>query len=360
MTIKPALKSAITILETPATQLRIGTRWRFYLLPQLWGGVRTKNIIELFNGELSISDIAGRAGMELPMVESLVRELQHLNLVDLYRTPISYLRRYNSELGRIEEVSDTDENRHDYAIEAFLNRMELECDATTFHSGDLDGGRSAVLGRRNFSILIFGQGKIVNALLGLLSASGFSKVVVINRVGTKDPSIKITEGDVAGGYVGRSDIGEPRRKILHDIRNSSQLFNEPKAEVQKPELIISVGHPAPDSIQRWMADNTPHLLVDVATSADVRIGPLVYPGKSPCYRCVQLSENSALLSTKSPEVGSALSLSVASAIALDAIALADRARSIYLATSYIHSSHHYHQPEIQHWSQHHACGCAWS
>jgi hypothetical protein len=360
MTIKPALKSAITILETPSAQLRIGTRWRFYALPNQWSGMRTKHLIELFTGELSIPEIATRAGIKIDAVESLVRELQQLNLVDLQRTPISYLRRYNSELGRIEEVSDSDEVRHDYAIEAFLHRMELECDATTFYAGDHDGGRSAVLGRRNFSILIFGQGKIVNALLGVLSASGFSKVVVINRVSTKDPSLKITERDIAGGFVGRSDIGEPRRKILQQIRNASQLFNEPRAEIQKPNLIISIGHPSPDSIQRWMADNTPHLLVDIATSADVRIGPLVYPGKSPCYRCVQLTENSMLLSTQSPEVGSGLSLSVASAIALDTIALADRARSIYLATSYIHSSHHYHQPEIQHWSQHHACGCAWS
>jgi hypothetical protein len=360
MLIKPALKSAITILEAPSARLRIGTRWRSFPLPEQWGGVRTKHLLELFTGDFSTVEIASKSEVDLNSVLSLVRELQQLNLVDLYRTPISHLRRYNSELGRIEEVSDSDDIRDDYAIEAFLHRMELECAATTFHVGDLDGGRSAVLGRRNFSILVFGQGKIVNSLLGVLSASGFSKVAVINRVGTRNPSIKITEGDVAGGFVGRSDIGEPRRKILHDIRTASQLFNEPKPEIQKPDLIISIGHPSPDSLQRWMADNTLHLLVDIATSADVRIGPLVYPGKSPCYRCIQLTKQSALLPTQSPEVGSALALSVASAIALDVIALADRARSIYLATSYIHSSHRYHQPEIQYWTQHHACGCAWS
>jgi hypothetical protein len=329
-------------------------------LPNHWSGLSTRHLIALFNGHRTLTAISAEAGIPEAAVQSLVDELATHNMVDLHRTPISYLRRYNSELGRIESVDDLDERTDDYAAEAFMRRMVIECDAVTHNLGDRDGGRSAVLERRNFPILIFGAGKIVSSLIGVLSASGFTEIACVNRVSARDSSLKISECDIAGGYVGKKDIGQSRKKVIEEIRDRSSLFASPKPAIHNPRLIISIGNPGPDSVQRWMMENTTHLLVEIPTSSEVRIGPLVIPGKTPCARCVQLAEGITMPMSQKCEVSAAFSLSIASAIALDVLSLADRNSSIYLATSYIHSSHLYHQPEIQHWSQHHACGCAWS
>lgn len=360
MTIRPALKSGITIHRNERNnEVRIGSRWRLCTLPVQWCGVGTEALLGLLDGNSTLTELATRTGVEVASIESLVNELRTHDFIDLHRTPVAYLRRYNPELGRIEEVSDLDQVASDVAVETALKRIESECDAATFTPGDIDGGRTSILNRRSFQILIFGHGKIVNALVGVLSASGFSKLSVINRVGNRDSSLKILESDVAGGYVTRSHFGQTRRTIIDEIRHHSLLFVEPKTQVQNPDLIISIGTPNPDSLQRWMAENTRHLLVDIPSSAEVRIGPLVTPGKSPCFRCVQLCEESEWTFNKSSETNSALALAVAGAIALDVIALSDRKISAYHSTSHIHTVRDYTTPQIQHWSQHHACGCAW-
>lgn len=366
MTIRPILKAPVSIQWQPATQtLTVGTRWRRCAFPGDWAGVNPRRLLELFDGKRSVHHIAQQAGVEESAVLSIVAELRKHDLIDLERTPISYLRRYNPEMGKIDYVSDTENIFQDYAVEAFMNRMEIECDATTLSPGNIDAGRSSVIKRRDFSILIFGHGKIVNALVGVLSASGFSKLSVINRVGSKHPSLKIRESDISGTYISRSDIGQVRKSVVEEIRKSSALFAEPKMQIQKPDVIISIGTPAPDSIQRWMSDQSRHLLVEIPSSAEVRVGPLVIPGKSPCFRCITLTEKphsheTPRIEESVSDVGSALSLAVASAIALDLIAFADRDESVFLATSFIYSMRHYQQAEIQRWSQHHACGCAWN
>ncbi len=361
MIIKPALKTGVTIYPlSQANEIRIGTRFRSCTLPNYWSDLSTRHLIELFNGQRTLPAIALEAGIPEASVQSLVDELLKHDLVDIYRTPISYLRRYNPGLGRIEAVNDLDELTDDYAAESFMRRMDIECDAVTHSPRDRDGGRTAVLERRNFPILVFGAGKIVNALIGVLSASGFSEISTINRVSSKDQSLKISEGDISGGFIGKKDLGQSRKKTLEELRDLSSLFSSPKPFINIPKLIISIGNPSPDSLQRWMVENTSHLLVEIPTPSEARIGPLVIPGKTPCARCVQLAEGLTFPKAQKGEVSAAFALLIASNIALDVISLADRKSSIYLSTSHTHSVRHYDQPEIQHWSQHHACGCTWN
>ena len=360
MTIHPILKSGTLIHpQTNYAEVRVGTRWRYCTLPPLWAGVPTNSLITLFDGRSTVEDISASSGVTETAIESLVSELRRHDFIDIAKTPISYLRRYNSELRRVDDVSNLDEASKDFAIETALKRIDMGCEGATFNPHDSDGGRSALLRRREFKILIFGFGKIVNTLVGTLSASGFSQILVINRVGIKDASQKILESDIAGGYVTRTHFGQLRRTIVEEIRERSLLFADTRVQFHSPDLIISIGSPSPDSLQRWMADNSPHLLVDIGSRSEVRVGPYVIPGKTPCFRCVQLTESGDWNFSRALDVSSALSLSVAGAIAHDVISLSDRQTSIYLGTSYIHSNRNYSQPEIQHWSQHHACGCSW-
>ena len=369
MTIAPALKHGVNFYLTPdRSQLFVGTRFRSIPFPADWDGLNPVRILELFDGKRTLSDICQLSKIAPEQIKKLLTELQRHDLVDLFRTPISYVERYNPEVGEIEPMIDTENFQsqfltEDYAIQTFLSRMEMEFNAATFNSGDVDAGRSAVINRRRFSILIFGKGKIVNNLLGILSASGFSQIRVINRLRVRNPYLKITEHDLSGGFVNRNHIGQSRRQVLEELKTTSSLYPDQSNSGKSPDLVISIGKPAPDALQRWSSENTRYLLVDIASSGEVRVGPLVIPGKTPCYRCTQLSSNHSEDETavnKDLDVGVTMSYAIAASIAADISQIAAHRKSVFLATSITYSMRNFHKPEVHHWMQHPGCGCSWS
>ena len=341
----------------------MGTRFRRVEFPNRWTQANTKYLIELFDGKREVSQIAQLAGVTQENIAALIQELRAHNLIDLYRTPISYLERYNPQSGQVERIFDIEEFPSDYAIQSFLNRVEVECDAATFNPGDVDAGRTAVLDRTSFKILIFGKGKIVNALVGILSAAGFSNVNVINRLKPRHPALKILETDIAGGYVTHQHIGHSRRQTLQELRSSNALFKRQSGEITNPDLVISIGSPSADAVQRWTSEGTPYLLVDIGSSAEVRVGPLVIPGKSPCIRCIDLAESGDKKIEpiiEGAEVGAALSFAIASSIVADISMISAGEKSVFLATSITYLMSNFHEPMRQHWGFHPGCGCNWS
>jgi hypothetical protein len=369
MTISPALKHGVSFYLTPdRSQLIVGTRFRSVPFPADWEGLNPARILELLDGKRDLSEICQISKIAPEQIKKLLKELQRHDLVDLFRTPISYVERYNPEVGEIEPMIDTENFQtqfltEDYAIQTFLSRMEVECNAATSSSGDVDAGRTAVIDRRRFSILIFGKGKIVNNLLGMLSASGFSQIRVINRLRVRNPYLKITEHDLCGGFVSRNHIGQSRRQVLEQLKTTSSLYPDQSNSGKNPDLVISIGKPAPDALQRWSSENTRHLLVDIASSGEVRVGPLVIPGKTPCYRCTELSsihsEDEAAVN-KDLDVGVTMSYAIAASIAADVSQIAAHRKSVFLATSITYSMRNFHKPEVHHWMQHPGCGCSWS
>ena len=368
MAIRAALKKSVRVYQLPkSSTLTVGTATHFAQLPAQWAGVATAHILELLDGRRCESQISIISGVAPEQIEALLKELQRHDLIDLHRTPISYLERYNPASGTVEKLIDTEKFPSDYAIQTFLNRIEVECDAATFNSGDIDGGRTAVLARREFSILIFGRGRIVNALVGMLSATGFTQFNVINRLRSRHPALKISETDMAGGFITMRHIGQSRRKTIEEIKNAAALFDEAALPIAKPNLIICIGAPAPDALQRWISEGTPHLLIESYSSAEVRVGPLVIPGKTPCYRCLQLAEINAFpalansdTKTEFQEVGIALVFAAASSIVADITQISATGKSVFLATSITYSMRSFHRPQRTNWSSHPGCGCSWS
>lgn len=362
MAIRPAIKSALTIWASPNTgEVIIGSQYKSLHLSQTWFGVSTELLLKSFNGQNGIEQISQRSGVGIDQIQALINELKVHNFIDLERTPISYLKRYNSELGRITQVDDLEAVGQDYAVSSFIKRMEIESEAISLAPDDIDSGRGAVLKRREFSIIIFGFGKIVTALLGVLSASGFSKVLVINRQSNKSPALKISGEDIAGGVISRSDIGLARKEVLNKARISSLLFQDNLSPISKPDLIISVNSATPDVIQRWASEASTYLLVESSNAAEVRLGPLVIPGRTPCYHCLQLSQGVKRSNQRSQgiEVGSALAQVLSGIIALDVIALAAGGVSHFLSKSLIYSNSNFHNPKRERWAINPGCGCSW-
>lgn len=359
---RPKLKHSVSIQSDPKQgMIRVGSQTRVLWLPNLWNGVNPLQLIALLDGNRTIAQIGSKAGTGTAPILELVQELTNHHLVDLFHTPISFAERYNPDVGYIEKISDTENFPTDKSTENFLRRMEIECDAATFAEGDLDAGRSAVLQRRKFSILIFGRGRIVNTLYGALSASGFSNIKVINRLSPRHPDLKITEADLSGGFINQDHIGQSRRKTLADLERGAALFPDRIQNFLKPDLAISIGSPSPDALQRWISEGTNHLLVEVFSSAEVRVGPFVIPGKTPCFRCVELSTGTSAGKVKgaAAEVGVALSYAVASSIAADVSLMCAHKKTVFIATSITYSMHEFHKPKEESWLKHPGCGCGW-
>lgn len=362
-TITPTLKAGVSCVYLPNQQVVwVGNQMRGCSFPADWSGLNPRRVIELFDGKNTTSQIAAISHSAIAQIDSLISELRTHNLVNLYRTPIPYLDRYNPEAGRIEEIADCENFPSDYAIENFLKRMQIESDAASTLPGDVDGGRSAVLARRDFATLLFGRGRVINSLIGILSSAGFTKLHVVNRVAPKHPSLKILDTDVSGGWITRSHIGNSRKKLMEEIRESSALINVEKSLTFQPNLVVSIGRPAPDALQRWISENTNYLLVDLISSGEVRIGPLVVPGKTACSRCVDLQDKNHPnidTSRQMPEVSSALANLISSNIALDISNQAAGIQSVFLATSLTYSTKDFYNPRMQRWIQHINCGCNW-
>jgi hypothetical protein len=357
---RPAIKSALSIwLGSSGAQVFIGSPYKSICLPSLWFGISTRLLLESFNGQLSLEQISKQCALTISQLQAFVDELQAHDLIDLERTAISYLKRYDPRVKAITPVTDLEDFNEDLAAQSFIKRMEIESEAASLERGDIDGGRSAVIRRRDFSILIFGYGKIVNSLVGSLSASGFTKVLVINRLQQRSSALKILESDLSGGYISRADIGASRKEVLAKARSSSALFTEATPVIYRPRLIISVGPPTPDVLQRWISEGSNHLIVEPHSSAEVRIGPYVIPGKSPCYRCIQISSEEKLSSVERKEVGSALALATAAITCLEVISLASSGISHFLGKSMIYSNSNFHNPKLEKWSINPGCGCSW-
>ena len=56
------------------------------------------------------------------------------------------------------------------------------------------------------------------------------------------------------------------------------------------ELRIYTRTPQAEEIQDLMSREITHLLVDVVSAGKVCVGPIVIPGKTPCFRCIRLHE----------------------------------------------------------------------
>ena len=88
-----------------------------------------------------------------------------------------------------------------------------------------------------------------------------------------------------------SSVNSPLNSTLHTSRRDSRFKNPPSgAELRdnREQLIVLVTtYPEPELLAFLMENQITHLFVS-ATAIGALIGPLVEPGKSPCFHCVEL------------------------------------------------------------------------
>ena len=361
-TINPRLKPGVKFWRSDLNrQLFIGTRFRNFLLPDYFGDLAIEPALaSLANGKF-----------EQAKHSVLVAALKGLNLIDSQSTELNYQYRDN----RSEDLNSR--SIRSVAEQSFLTRFEIEAQGVSGADGVIDGGVARVLERRDFFIEIHGAGRILFPLLSNLITSGFDNCAIASN-----SDIRLT--DICGGFLRRSDSGFDTNRKLISLKEEVSLYPEVLGSGGKPDLIISIGPPAPEVMQNWLNLRIPQLFIDYENSSELRIGPYVEPGNGPCYNCLAIGESerglpslnslswsleiggSAERDLKSSrrvrgfELTSSLASYGASLVALEAIKIADTENSNFHQKTILLSMLNYLEPQITSWERSPRCGCNWS
>lgn len=181
-----------------------------------------------------------------------------------------------------------------------------------------------------------------------------------------------------------SSVNAPLHSTLHTSRRDSRFKNPPSgAELRdnREQLIALVTtYPEPELLAFLMENQITHLFVS-ATAFGALIGPLVEPGKSPCFHCVELHrsdrdphwQNVALtLFSDRFDRAPAASTHLASAITADFVRSLVRNERVHQPLARITTFHlpsaapitHDWQPRIREeghtWTFHPECSCHWN
>jgi hypothetical protein len=153
------------------------------------------------------------------------------------------------------------------------------------------GSQTLISQRRNFAIVIFGCNRLALSLFGVLQASGFSSIKIIDRSGSTNNAslVQISPDEVCGLAIRGSDVGLRKTLVIADIARNSQLFPLENLEFPiHPNFIISTESIPQEIMQQWMSEETPHFVVSNLIENKIILGPIVLPGKTPCLNCLNL------------------------------------------------------------------------
>jgi len=170
------------------------------------------------------------------------------------------------------------------------------------------GGKNTddLLNRRSLTrIAIYGENRLAVALIPALINSGYqllhlSPRAPVGEIDRENPSNhsrkkkpqindRITTNHLCGMGATVGDVGVSYSHFVNThIENTGWSFARPSKKETKPDAIIATTQPHADHLQQWMSDSIPHLIISNIFESFVEIGPFVIPGKTPCYRCINL------------------------------------------------------------------------
>jgi hypothetical protein len=158
---------------------------------------------------------------------------------------------------------------------------ELAC-ASLAH-GDGDGGAAAMERRRVAFVRVYGAGRVGACIATFLAASG------VARVSCLDGELA-GHADVTPAGLGTSDVGTPRAagvaRAIRRVAPEARTCDEPRLI---PDLAVLTAPVVAGEASALIRDRVPHLLVRADEAIGV-VGPLVYPGRSACPRCIDLGK----------------------------------------------------------------------
>ena len=262
--------------------------------------------------------------------------------------------------GFLEELEEpVPSNSPDLSTNLIQHRTSIEKSLITHRAGRSDGGEEEFEARHRATILISGENRLARNLLVALQASGFTNTRLIMR-GHMAP--RIVASDVCGVVVRNDDLGKLRAEFTSELIRSSQISKSEIAARPQPDLIISTIPIELDYVQRWMSEGSAHIHINPLIGAEIEVGPLVIPGRTPCLRCVTLikRDNGTRVDREfvRSELPSAALAFISGLVALNVGDYFATGKSPLRAASYWYDLlNPMRSPEIRHWNFHPQCGC---
>jgi hypothetical protein len=320
-------------------------------------------ILENFNGALTCLEISVKTGAPFEVVNKICEELANANLIDQIAKPIILADRFHSE--KENRKTFAKDQSKDAAYQQLQERIAPELGQITWQSGIIDAGVTTLSQRQNVAIDICGDDRLATLLLMLLLGSGVSQTTFA----LSNPEREIKISDLGTGIFSISDLGLNLRNRTTELSRSASIFPISKIAIAKKFLTIIFGAPDPAKISALLASNTPHLFISTLDATAIRIGPLVIPGKTPCFRCLELSQlaQSPLLSQINQarnfapiaQLNLAAGTQVAGMIAQTVLNYLDTGFSELTGAQVIIDTAQPCNPQHIAYSINPACGCAW-
>jgi hypothetical protein len=325
-------------------------------------------ILNAMNGRVSCQEMSENLNIPLADLTSLLLELDQAQLLDLEETKISVHTRFHSP--NPHRSSHIGDDSSDGAYQQLQYRLSPELSFTTWLGNVKDGGVSLISARRNCEVTIFGDSRIAILLYGILLSSGISQTTLI----TNRESSTIADQDLCAGYLRARDVGLCLKTRVDELKRELSLFPITPSPISGAEIVtkkirVAVGAPPADELQQWMSDGIPHFLLEDPDCASINIGPLVLPGRTPCWRCISLAKEDQnflwreiqrqRMESQPTEVPVAVAHHVAGLAGLELLRFIDSGQSQLIGAMMRVDYHAPGDSETTLFTRHPACGCTW-
>jgi len=320
-------------------------------------------IVANFVGLLTCFEISIKTGAPFEVVNKICDELMAANLIDQLAKPIVLADRFRSE--KTNRKTFSQDQSKDVAYQQLQERIAPELGQITWQSGIIDAGVTTLSQRQNVAIDICGDDRLATSLLTILLASGVSQTTLALSNLQRD----ITARDLGTGVFAINDLDMNLNNRICEIARNFSLFPISKSADIKSYLTIIFGAPDPAKISALLSSNLPHLFISSLDATTIRIGPLVIPGRTPCNRCIELSqlEQSPLLNQINQarsfapiqQLNIAATAQIAGMIAQCVLNYVDTGFSELIGTQILLDTARPCNPQHIAYAMNPACGCAW-
>lgn len=211
-------------------------------------------------------------------IETLINDLNLRGFLNHHRSELTPPKRYLDEIAS-----------RDRAVIQLRARSAPEL--AQIEWADSADGASTLAARSQVPIELSGRSRTITLLYSILLASGVTRVRFSDRFHNRT----VGDLDIGFGPLTTGDCGLDYYQQLESHRRGLSLFPIALDEMHErdqtpPALTVHYGDCDPELLVEWSQRKRPHLAIHSPVGDEIAVGPLVFPGESPCLRCLSLYE----------------------------------------------------------------------
>jgi hypothetical protein len=272
----PTFRPGITTLvehSTNSSQIHVGSTTRYVSFSGHTAILFISKLTGLLNLDETLTETDASRSEALQIIQKLIEH----NFIYLSSTPSGFDR------GRCE----------DFSLQILSKKSKPELNLLGWRK--TNNPISNLVKRQNQKIELWGSNRLAFALFQILQSSGFTNTKMKNfLVGELGPEL------IGGTPFRNSEIGMPLNQVQREFANEFGFQpgrlnavgrQETKLENEHCSIIISTSQFDITHLPELIESGIPHLQIGNFSEGKVEIGPLVIPGKTPCYNCIEIWRN---------------------------------------------------------------------